>query len=117
MDNLYQPEWSVSQILGALWRHKFKAAFIFVMICAACAAYLSTAKRVYESEAKLYVRVGRESVALDPTATTGGQVLTMQDSREGEVIAIEQLLLSRELAEQVVDKITPDGIFGRKAGN
>jgi uncharacterized protein involved in exopolysaccharide biosynthesis len=115
MENLYQPEWSMSQILGALWRHKFKAAFVFVLGCAATAVYFATARRMYESEAKLYVRVGRESVALDPTATTG-QVVSLQDSREGEIIAIEQLLLSRELAEQVVDKLTPDVIFGRKPG-
>ncbi|QDU29916.1 Chain length determinant protein [Anatilimnocola aggregata] len=115
MENLFQPEISFAQASDALWRHKGKALLAFVLVCSAAAFYLSTAKRVYESEAKLYVRVGRESVSLDPSATTG-QVVTLTDSREGEVNAIEQLLVSRQLAEQVVDKLGPDTIFGRKTG-
>lgn len=115
MQNLFQPELSVSQIAGAVWRHKGKALLAFVLVCSAAAAYLSLAKRVYESEAKLYVRVGRESVSLDPSATTG-QTVSLQDSREGEVNAIEQLFVSRELAEHVVDRLGVDVIFGRKAG-
>jgi uncharacterized protein involved in exopolysaccharide biosynthesis len=115
MQNLFQPELSVSQITGAVWRHKGKASLAFILVCLATAGYLSQAKRVYESEAKLYVRVGRESVALDPSATTG-QTVSLQDTREGEVNAVEQLFVSRELAEHVVDKLGTDVIFGRKSG-
>src|SRR5690348_14410053 len=113
MENLYQPEITPWQVLGGCWRHKGKAVLAFVLVCGLAAAYLSTSKRTYESEAKLYVRVGRESVSLDPTATTG-QVVSLQDSREGEVNAIEQLLLARETAEMVVDKLGTDMIFGTK---
>lgn len=116
MENLYQPEVSPWQVLAGIWRHKGKALLTFIVVCGLAAAYLSTAKRVYESEAKIYVRVGRESVALDPTATTG-QVVSLQDSREGEVNAIEQLLLARETAEQVVDQLGTDMIFGKKPGS
>lgn len=112
MENLYQPEVTLSQVVNAAWRHKGKAFLTIVVICGLTAVYLSTAKRVYESAAQIYVRIGRESVALDPTATTG-QVVTLQDNREGEVNAIEQILLSRELAEQVVDKIGVDTILGK----
>ncbi|MEO8268894.1 MAG: hypothetical protein ABI557_04180, partial [Aureliella sp.] len=38
----------------------------------------------YESEAKLMIRVGRESVALDPSATTS-QTLMLQKTQEEEV--------------------------------
>lgn len=116
MENLYQPEVSPWQVLAGIWRHMGKALLTFIVVCGLAAAYLSTAKRVYESEAKIYVRVGRESVALDPTATTG-QVVSLQDSREGEVNAIEQLLLARETAEQVVDKLGTDIIFGKQPGS
>ncbi|WP_425614744.1 GumC family protein [Anatilimnocola sp. NA78] len=115
MENLFQPEISFAQAKEALWRHKGKALLAFVLVCSAAAAYLSTAKRMYESEAKIFVRVGRESVALDPSATTG-QVVSLQDSREGDVNAVEQLLVSRELAEKVVDTLGIDAIFGRKTG-
>jgi uncharacterized protein involved in exopolysaccharide biosynthesis len=113
MENLYQPEITLSQAYEAAWRHKGKALLTIVLVCGLTAAYLATAKRVYESQAQIYVRIGRESVALDPTATTG-QVVTLQDNREGEVNAIEQILLSRELAEQVVDKLGVETILGKK---
>jgi uncharacterized protein involved in exopolysaccharide biosynthesis len=113
MENLYQPEITVSQVLNAAWRHKGKAFLTFLVVCGLAAVYLSTAKRVYESTAHIFVRIGRESVALDPTATTG-QVVTLQDSREGEINAVEQILLGRKLAEQVVDKIGVDTILGKK---
>jgi uncharacterized protein involved in exopolysaccharide biosynthesis len=116
MENLYQPEFSPWQVLAGIWRHKGKALFTFIVVCSLTAAHLSLAKRVYESEAKIYVRVGRESVTLDPTATTG-QVVSLQESREGEVNAIEQLLLARETAAKVVDQLGPDAIFGKPSGS
>lgn len=114
MENLYQPEITLSQVFAAAWRHKGKALLTIVLVSGLTVAYLATAKRVYESAAQIFVRVGRESVALDPTATTG-QVVSLQDSREGEVNAIEQILLGRELAEQVVDKIGVDTILGKSS--
>ena len=41
--------------------------------------YITFCPKTYTSEAKLFVRVGRESVSLDPTATTG-QVITLQEA-------------------------------------
>lgn len=116
MENLYQPEISLSYAVAAAWRHKGKALVAFLLVGCLALVYLSTAKRVYESTAQIYVRIGRESVALDPTATTG-QVVTLQDSREGDVNSIEQLLLSRETAEKVVDQLGIDTIFGNKGGS
>jgi len=116
MENLYRPEVTLQQAFAAAWRHKGKALAAFVAVCALAAVYLATAKRIYQSEAQIYVRVGRESVALDPTATTG-QVVALQDNREGDVNSIERLLLSRETAEQVVDKLGIDTIFGKKTGS
>ena len=39
---------------------------------------------VYESKAKLLVRLGRESVSIDPTATTG-EFMNVNQSRESEI--------------------------------
>ena len=77
-------------------------------------AYLSLATRTFLSEAKLYVRVGRESMHLDPTATTG-QFVAVTDSRETEIAAVEELLMSRALAEMVVDQFLPAVILERDA--
>ena len=49
---------------------------------------------IYRSDAKLMVRIGRESVTLDPTATTG-QVIAVGPSRESEINSEMEILKSR----------------------
>ena len=56
----------------------------------------------YVSEAKLMIRVGRESVSLDPSATTS-QTLMLQKTQEEEVNSALDLLRSRRIAERTVD--------------
>ncbi len=69
---------------------------------------------LYTSEAKLFVRLGRETVALDPTATTG-QTVTLQETRENEINSIFEILKSRALAEQLVDTFGANAILGKLA--
>ena len=69
--------------------------------------------RVYQSEARMLIKIGRESVGLDPTATTGSTV-TMQRTREEEVVSALEILESRHIAEVVVDRLGPDTILGGK---
>jgi uncharacterized protein involved in exopolysaccharide biosynthesis/Mrp family chromosome partitioning ATPase len=72
--------------------------------------------RQYESEAKLMVRVGRESVSLDPTATTS-ETLMLQKTQEEEVNSVLEVLRSRQIAERVVDRLGPKPILhGRLPG-
>lgn len=66
--------------------------------------------RTYESEAKIVVRVGRESVALEPTATTS-QTLMLQKTQEEEINSALEVLSSRRLAEQVVESIGSENIL------
>ncbi|MFO0916758.1 MAG: hypothetical protein U0872_00380 [Planctomycetaceae bacterium] len=66
--------------------------------------------RTYHSEARLYVRLGRETVSLDPTATTG-QTVSLAESREREINSILELLRSRELCEKVVDELGVDSVL------
>lgn len=60
--------------------------------------------RTFESEAKLVLRVGRESVSLDPTATTS-QTLMLQKTQEEEINSALELLNSRSVASSVVEKL------------
>ncbi len=66
--------------------------------------------RAYESEAKLLITVGRESVGLDPTATTS-QTLMLQKTQEEEINSALEVLSSRQVAELVVDKLSVDSIL------
>jgi len=60
--------------------------------------------RSYESEAKLIITVGRESVGLDPTATTS-PTLMLQKTQEEEVNSALEIMSSRQVAELVVDRL------------
>ena len=66
--------------------------------------------RKYYSDAKLIVKIGRESVALDPTATTS-QTLLMQKTQEDEINTALGVFSSRKIKEEVVRTIGVDAIL------
>ena len=51
-------------------KHTWLMVGVFVAVNAVVVTYTATRTPTFMSEAKLYVRIGRESVGLDPTATT-----------------------------------------------
>jgi uncharacterized protein involved in exopolysaccharide biosynthesis len=71
--------------------------------------------RTYRSEAKLYVRLGRENMGLDATASLGHEVTGIQISREEELNTVVDLLKSQSLLEKVVDAVGPDTILNPNA--
>ncbi|MBW1987400.1 MAG: polysaccharide biosynthesis tyrosine autokinase [Deltaproteobacteria bacterium] len=97
-------ETSLRDIYLIVCRQRWKIALFFlaVMVVTTLVTFLSP--KIYRSEAQLMVRLGRESVTLDPTASTG-QVVSIGQSRENEIKTELQILQSRALAEQVVDAI------------
>jgi uncharacterized protein involved in exopolysaccharide biosynthesis len=96
----------------ALYRHKGKSLLVFLAVAGLAMAALIVITPKYESEAKLFVRLGRESVTLDPTATTG-QTISVNESREVEINSIIEVLRSRSIAEKVVDRLTPAVVLGK----
>lgn len=98
-----------------LWRHKGKMLVTFVAGLALTVLYFSTAARVYRSEAKVLVRIGRESIRLDPTATTG-QFVGVAESRDSELHAVEELVASRAMAEKIVEQFGAGVILEKKSG-
>jgi polysaccharide biosynthesis protein PslE len=97
-------------ILASLRRHRGKGAFWFIAVITATAAVILYWPRGYRSEAKLFVRLGRESVSLDPTATMG-QTIAVSESRENEINSILEVLKSRDVAERAVDMVGPELIL------
>jgi uncharacterized protein involved in exopolysaccharide biosynthesis/Mrp family chromosome partitioning ATPase len=65
--------------------------------------------RSYASESKLLIRMGRESVALDPTATTG-ETIMLQKTQEDEVNSALNILNSREVLERVAERVGAEQI-------
>lgn len=63
----------------------------------------------YASEGMLFVRLGRGSVALDPTTSTSATV-SMQESRIAEVISVREMLASQAIAERIVQRVGKEEI-------
>jgi uncharacterized protein involved in exopolysaccharide biosynthesis len=71
------------------------------------------APRTYRSESRIFLRLGRESVGLDPTATTGQTLAVQQADRKDEVKSAIEILNSRGIIGQAVDKLGADVVLGR----
>jgi uncharacterized protein involved in exopolysaccharide biosynthesis len=84
-------------------------AFSCVMLVAIAVTFLSP--KTYTSEAKLFVRLGRESLALDPTATTG-QMALVHEPRESEINSVFELVKSRAILSNVVETVGPEVVLG-----
>lgn len=103
---------SLRDIYYVLFRHKWKIILFFfaVIITVTVGTFLSA--EIYRSKAMLLVRLGRESVTLDPTATTG-QTIHISRSRESEINSELEILKSQELIEKVVDSIGAEAFLKR----
>ncbi|MGI9494610.1 MAG: GumC family protein [Mariniblastus sp.] len=99
-----------TDMLRVLARHAFKALIVFSLIVAATIAWIILTPKKYESVAKIYVRLGRESTTLDPSATTG-QTVNIQKSLDSEINSMLQILGSHETVKRVVNDIGPDVII------
>ena len=106
---------SPRDLLMVLFRHRYKAALCTLAVISATVLYAIYGERSYISEAKVFLRLGRENVMLDAMATVGtGPVFAVPPSREGELISAEEILKSREAAMAVVKDVGADVILGVK---
>jgi uncharacterized protein involved in exopolysaccharide biosynthesis len=91
-------------------------AVFVALVLGVAAAVIVLMPRAYRSQAKLFVRLGRENAALDPTATFGqAPVVAVPPSREDDINSALEILTSRFLVEKVVDSVGPAAILGRAA--
>lgn len=95
-----------SNLLIDLWRATNRRRFfVIVFIGMYLGIVLGIAiviPKKYESSGKLFVRLGRGGVTLDPTVTTS-QTILIQESRESEINSIVDVLQSRDTLERVVN--------------
>ena len=100
------PQRSLRDVYYILFRHKLKAITFLIVVFVTVTLGTFLAAEVYRSDAKVLVRVGKESVSLDPTATTG-PVITLGQQRENEIKSELEILNSQDLVEKVVDAMGP----------
>ena len=105
----------VQDVYRALLRHKRKSALLFIAIMTAVVLFTFLSPKEYRSEAKLFVRLGRENATLDPTATLADKtIVAIPQSRESEINSVVELLQSRSLLEKVVDQVGPAVVLNRR---
>jgi len=100
------------EIAGKIWRAKWKILLFQIAIAAFCISVILFWPRTYRSEARLFMQLGRESVAIDPTATTGQMVGVMNSSREDEIVTAMEVLRGGGMVSKVVEKLTPQVVLG-----
>jgi uncharacterized protein involved in exopolysaccharide biosynthesis len=100
-------------LFRALFRHKRKMATFFCGTMTLVVVGLILFPRSYTSDARLFVRLGKESVALDPTATLN-QTVNVSETRESEINSALEILRSRVLLEDVVERLGADAILNEK---
>lgn len=102
----------LEDLFRAPFRHVRKMAVVWVVIVASVVTVTVLTRKSYESRGMLYVRLGRTNATLDPTAIIGqGSVVALPPSREDELNTVVQVLLSRSLAEKVVDSLGADYVI------
>jgi len=89
----------------ALWRHRAVAASVTLLLSLAITVGVWFMPKSYISEAKVFVRFGREN-QLDPTASTG-QAISINETRESEINSLQEILRSRALLDRVVTLLGP----------
>ena len=96
----------------AVLRYRRRAIICFVVTMGLVTAALLICPRKYLSQAKLFVRVGRESVGLDPTATTGATI-AISETRENEIQSVLEMIHSRALLGDVVRVLGADVVLAQ----
>lgn len=105
-------ETSLRDVYRILFRRKGLLIGFFSLTMLAGAAFALLYPKTYRSEARLFVRLGRENVGLDPTTNLDRTAsVSIPTSREEELNTIVAVLNSRSLLEKAVDAIGPEAIL------
>lgn len=99
--------------LESLFRYKGTAFFVFCSGLVATFAFLWIRDRSFDSNARVFIRIGRESVTVDPTASASGQVLQLNESQKREIQSAIDILQSEEMISKLVDEAGPEVILGK----
>lgn len=97
--------------LRSLARHPRWAIVAPMVILGVTVLVILFAPRKYSSDAKLFLRIGRESVSVDPTALSVGDPMSLHLTREHEIESEIGVMQSDEILGSVIDRLGPE-FFG-----
>ena len=96
---------TVSRVLLAFRRRWFAIAFFTLVGTVATAALLLSLPNIFQSEAVLYIKIGRGTVAIDPATSASGSHISLMDSRQTEINSVKEMLTSRIVVERAVKAV------------
>ncbi len=99
---------SLRNILIVLFRHKWKIILVFIGAVVVTTMVMLRTQDVYESQAKLLIKPGRENISWDTTAL----VPDISFHRQNDLSAELAILTSSFVIGRVVEKIGPEALFG-----
>lgn len=88
-----------------VFRHKWKALFFCLIVWTLTIVLTNLMKDTYRSEAKILVRIGWETVNVDPTATTAEAAGRVHQPQAVQLNTALNIIKSQRTAEKVVDAI------------
>lgn len=100
--------------LESIFRYKWAALCVFLLGSLMTWGYLSIRQRNYDSNAKVFIRVGRESVTVDPTAAATGQLIQPSDSQKRAIQSAIDILQSEQMVRLLVETYGAERILGGK---
>ncbi len=103
---------SPRDILAVLFRRRRMILVVFATVTALVVVVTCLRAPVYQAEAHMLIRLGRENLAMDPSVS--GPTVNPYVNRDNEVHSELAILQSRDLAEGLVDSLGPETILGRR---
>ena len=95
---------SLRDMVRVLFRRKELFVLFFLTVMAVVFVVTFLFPKIYRSEASLLVKLGRESVMIDPTVAVG-RIAEVRQDRTNEINSELQIFRSRDLYQTVVDKL------------
>ncbi len=116
MEKSSESTFSLKHLAQIFFRQRWAMVITFFSVMSLVVLVTLLMKKTYISEAEIFVRLGRENVALDPTTTLGqGPAVRVPQSREEEINSNVKMLQSRDIISKVVDYFSPQVILDEKS--
>lgn len=112
MSNQQPYNLSLRDFFEAVFRHRRLAITFSLSVVLLGVLALLFFPRTYRSEAQIFLRVGRETVGMDPTADTGRTIALQAADRKDEIKSAIDVIKSRGVIAQAIDEVGADVVLG-----
>ncbi len=104
---------TLADIFGAVRSRWLGILATTLMLTMLVAVVLLLIPNTYQSDALLYVRMGRGTVSLDPASTAAGQTISLMDRRQSEINSVREMLRSRIVLDRAVRQVGVDRVLSQ----